>query len=126
MFEAVLEDWDSERVSPILDGIIRVRAVQDFTPSQAVSFIFSLKNVIREELELEIKKRSLSDDLLALEARIDRLALLAFDLFVNRREKLYKIRADEAKNQVSRLLIRAGLVSEVPQWKPLKEEGENN
>jgi hypothetical protein len=126
LFEAILEDWDSERVSPILDGIIRVRAVQDFTPSEAVSFIFLLKGIIREELEEEIRKGDLFDNLSALESKIDRLALLAFDIFVKRREKIYQIRAKEAKNQVSRLLVRAGLVSEVPPWDPFKEEGENN
>jgi hypothetical protein len=124
LFEAIVEDMDSEHVSPILDGIIRVRAVQDFAPSQAVSFIFLLKKVIRDELASEMRARDLFDDLTALEDRIDRFALLAFDLFLMRREKLYRIRANEAKNQVSRLLVRAGLVSEVPPWDPFKEEGE--
>jgi hypothetical protein len=40
------------------------------------------------------------------------------------REKLYDIRANEAKNQVSRLLQQAGMISEIPDKKPgVKKEG---
>ncbi|MDP6180163.1 MAG: RsbRD N-terminal domain-containing protein, partial [Desulfatiglandales bacterium] len=43
----------SESLSASLDKIFRIRAVQDFCPSQAVAFIFLLKKVIKEELESE-------------------------------------------------------------------------
>src|SRR3989338_4218249 len=56
IFEELLSGKDSDTISDFLDNIIRVRAVQDFTPSQAVAFIFQLKKVIREELEKEISE----------------------------------------------------------------------
>src|SRR4030042_2596299 len=43
IFDEILQGINSERVYPFLDNIIRVRAVQDFLPSQATSFIFLLK-----------------------------------------------------------------------------------
>ena len=49
-----------------------------------------------------------------MESRIDDLALLAFDVYMNCREKLYEIKANEAKNQVSRLLKKAGMIVELP------------
>ena len=56
------------------------------------------------------------------ETKIDELALLAFDIYMTHKKKLYEIRANQAKNQVSKLLKRAGLICEIPPWNPdLKE-----
>lgn len=110
IFRELLQGIDYERVSIFLDNIIRIRAVQDFTPSQATSFIFLLKKVIREELEKEIRKNGLSEELLKLEYRIDELALLAFDIFVQCREKIYELKAMELNNQTYSLLKRAKLI----------------
>jgi RsbT co-antagonist protein rsbRD N-terminal domain len=111
IFDELLGDLDYERVSPFLDEIIRVRAVQDFTPSQAVSFIFSLKRVIRDEL-LKRREGIPWDELPALESRIDRLALFSFDIFVACREKLYEIKANELRNMTFRLLQRVNVMDE--------------
>jgi hypothetical protein len=82
-----------------------------------MTFIFLLKRVLREELYQEIKESTAaSEELLALEARVDEMALRGFDLYMKCREKIYEIRAKEAKNQVSRLLQRAGLLCEIPSW----------
>jgi hypothetical protein len=48
------------------------------------------------------------------------MALLAFDVYMARREKLYEIRSNEAKNQVSNLLKKAGFICEIPPWDPEK------
>ena len=49
----LLKGLNPETVSPFLDYMIKIRAVQDFSPSQAVAFIFFLKKAIREELKKE-------------------------------------------------------------------------
>jgi len=118
LFKAILQGTESEKAAPILDGIIRIRSVQEFSPSQAVGFIFPLKKILRAELKTEIRENQLYDDLHELESRIDDLALIAFDIFIMCREKIYEIRAREAKNQVSRLLLKKGLIAEIPEWKP--------
>jgi hypothetical protein len=38
------------------------------------------------------------------------------------REKIYEVRAKEAKNQVSRLLQKAGLLCEIPSWDSEKKK----
>jgi hypothetical protein len=119
-------DIDRERVSPILDGIIRIRAIQDFSPSQAVSFIVQLKRIVRECLKEEMRQERISEGFLALESKIDDLSLIAFDIHSRCREKIYEIRANQAKNQVSNLLRRAGLTSELPQWEKVPEERNTN
>lgn len=115
----LLHGMDSEKVNSSLDKIIRIRAIQDFSPARAMTFIFLLKKILREELSQEIKENpGAFEELLGLEARVDEMALRGFDLYMSCREKVYEIRAKEAKNQVSRLLQRAGLLCEIPSWDP--------
>ncbi len=129
IFGELLQGIDYERVSIFLDNIIRIRAVQDFTPSQAVSFIFLLKKVIREELEKEIRKNGLSnglsEELLSLESRIDELALLAFDIFMKCREEIYELKAKELSNQTYSLLKRAKLIIDLEEQESCPK-GDNN
>ncbi|MFH1479818.1 MAG: RsbRD N-terminal domain-containing protein [Pseudomonadota bacterium] len=126
IYNHLLQGLDAQGIAPFLDNIIRVRAVQDFSPSQAVSFIFLLKKVIREKLATKIRENHLEEELTLFESRIDDLALLAFDIYMKYREKLYELRANDAQNQVSRLLKRAGLVCEIPPWEPVHKEGKTN
>ncbi len=113
IFNSLLGDVDSEKISRFLDDIIRVRAVQDFSASQAVSFIFELKRVIREELEKDKKTEVPYEELLELDRKIDALALSAFDIFMKCREKLYDIKANELRNMTFRLLQRVNKLDEV-------------
>ncbi len=109
LVQAFLAEMDRDQVLAGLDEILRIRAIQDFTPSQALAFIFLLKNVIREELAPELAGGQYSQDLQELEARIDGLALLGFDVYSQRRELLNQVRVDEIRNRVSGLLRRTGL-----------------
>jgi hypothetical protein len=118
LFEEVIRGINPERTSGALDEIIGIRAIQDFSPSGAISFIYLLKKIVREEALKEVLEYELEEQLLAFESRLDEMALLAFDLYMRRREKMYEIRANEAKNQVSALLRKKGLLSEAPSWNP--------
>jgi hypothetical protein len=100
-------------MSASLEAIIRIRAVQDFTPSQAVAFVIQLKQIVREELGV-----GSSADLQGLEDRIDEVLLLAFDIYSKCRQKLNDIRVREVKNQVGRLLEKANLIVEIPEQSP--------
>jgi hypothetical protein len=100
-------DLQSEEVCLLLDNIVRIRAVQEFSPAHAVGFIFLLKKVVRETLAPEIRQYGLVEDLLTFESRIDNLALLAFDIYMQCREKIFEIRATEIRNRTSRILERA-------------------
>ena len=116
IYQSLLDGLNSE-VSLSLDRIVRIRAVQDFSASQAINFIFLLKKAIREKLEKEIYKNGLFQDWLALEATIDRLALLSFDIYMQCREKIYEIRVNEIKRMTFSLLKRANLLYEIPDFK---------
>jgi hypothetical protein len=109
LVQAFLTEMDRDQVLASLDEILRIRAIQDFAPSQALAFIFLLKNVIREELAPELKGGQYSQELQELEARIDGLVLLGIDVYTQRREQLHQVRVNEIRNRVSGLLRRTGL-----------------
>jgi len=118
LFEELLNGVDPEKVSPFLDKVIRIRAVQDLTPTQAIAFVFVLKRLIREELGSDIQKHQLSGELLFIESRIDGLALLSFDIYMKCREQVYEIRATEWKNRLFRLLQKTNMIGEIPEEQP--------
>jgi hypothetical protein len=101
---------EHDQAAVFVDDIVRVRAVQDFRPSEAVAFIYLLKKVLREDLWTQIKTSDLFVELLALESKIDSLALLSLDVYAKCREKLYEMRIKEVKNVQKRLLERANLI----------------
>lgn len=109
LFNELIGDSPIFELSPMLDNIIRIRAVQDFTPSQAVFFIFGLKDILRRELKEELKN-GLSQEYMDFEKRIDNLALLSFDLFIQCREKIYELKAKEVKDMTFKLLERAKII----------------
>ena len=112
VFDALIEGGEPQKISPFLDNIIRIRAVQDFTASQAVSFIFSLKTTIRDSLGAEIAEQGLTEDLVLLESRIDDLALMTFDIYMKCREKIYDLKANEARKMTFRLIERMNRLDE--------------
>ena len=103
---------------PFLDEIIRVRAVQDFSPAQAVAFIYLLKLACRDVLWKEVSENGRFTELFELESRIDVLGLISLDIYCKCREKLFQLRIDQINTQYSRLLKRAGLVCDFSQESP--------
>lgn len=108
LVQALLTEMDRDKVLASLDEILRIRAIQDFAPSQALAFVFLLKDVIREEMAPELQEGQFSQELRELDARIDGVALLAFDVYTQRREQLHQVQVAEIRNRVSGLLRRTG------------------
>lgn len=115
VLDILLTGWDQDAVNSFLDPLIRIRAVQDFTPSQAVSFIFTLKAVVRDVLKKSIKDGLDVNEILRFESKIDELGLMAFNIYMTCREKIYQLQANEVKNKTFSAFERAGLVSEIPE-----------
>lgn len=101
------EDKEFENICMVLDNIVRIRAVQEFSASHSIGFVFFLKKAVRQTLNKKIRQRQLYEELLTFESRIDNLALLAFDNYSQCREQLHQIRASEIRNRSSRILERA-------------------
>ena len=119
IYDEFLGNMDCEKLSSHLDRIIRIRAVQDFSPAQAISFIFLLKQVVRDELQSDIHENLITtSELVAFDTKVDELALLAFNIYMQCRERLFEVRLNEFKNRTHRLLQRANLLAEIPEWEP--------
>ena len=126
ILEALIEGKELTESSSFLDDIIRVRAVQDFTPSKAMNFIFLLKRVLREEAEEEIRQNQIYGELLRFESKIDDLALFAFDIYAKCREQLNQLKIDELKRMTFTLLKKANLMYEIPIEEFERKDQENN
>jgi hypothetical protein len=95
LYAILLEERDLGEAARPLEDIIKIRAVQDFTPSQAVGFVYLFKRIARAELVKEKNRDEIGAGLAVLEARIDMVALMAFDFYMDCRERLHQIRVNE-------------------------------
>lgn len=100
IFEAIIHGNHNLEIKILLNDIIKVRAVQNFSPSMAAGFIFSLRDIIRNELQTEIKDEKLFNEFWEIEIKIEKAALIAFDLFMEAREKIFELRINEIKNGI--------------------------
>ncbi len=119
--DAILDELMKDTIDPDLvlkavDPVVRVRAVQHFTPSQATSFVLQLKGIVRVLFKKEIETGDITlSDLFAFENRVDNVCLIAFDGFMACREQIYKFRADYVKSRTVNLLEKADILCEVPE-----------
>jgi hypothetical protein len=95
-----------DTLAPALEAIVKIRAVQDFSASQAVAFVLQLKQAVREALADELAAKRLPEGLLALESRIDSIAARAFDIYMQARERISELRANELRRRTELLLAR--------------------
>ena len=112
LFDGLLKGMMPSETSRFLDAIVRIRAVQDFAPSEAVRFIFQLKGVVRSKLGEKRQEPAVAAELVSFESAVDDLALFAFDLYMQCRETIYDIKAKEARSMTFRLLQKAKLITE--------------
>lgn len=104
IYDEIRSTMDADQLSDALDGIIRIRSVQDFTASEAVSFIFDLKPLIHRAIVAAAGDADTRSEMIAFDAKVDRVALLAFEKYMTCRDTLHEIRTKEIKNRVARLL----------------------
>ncbi|WP_457573153.1 RsbRD N-terminal domain-containing protein [Desulfolithobacter sp.] len=98
LFELLTAGASQDEYASSLDQVIRIRAVQEFTPAQAVAPILELKWVVRQILAGDKKTRPLLADLDSFDCDVDRAALAAFDIYTDCRERLYQQRIRELKS----------------------------
>ena len=108
LYDGVLLGEQVDAVPEALEGLVRLRAVQDLSAAQAVSFVFLLKRAVRTTLEGAVSEPGNWEALGALETRIDELAAAAFDVYVEQRERIYRIRTGELKRRIASLIKRFG------------------
>ncbi|MDY6831921.1 MAG: RsbRD N-terminal domain-containing protein [Thermodesulfobacteriota bacterium] len=105
--DGLLGGVGSESLSRYMDPLMRVRAVQGFSPSASLAFVFSLKSILRDLLHIQGPE---ADQMALMDKRIDGLALICFDKFMECREKIYELKACEVRNRTFKAFERAGLI----------------
>jgi hypothetical protein len=110
LFDQLLQEkTDPQFLIDQVDPILRIRAIQNFSASEAVGFILDLKPIVRHVIR-EQKFSLTLNDYVAFEMRVDQLVLYAFDKFMSCKEKIYDLKANEVRNQSFEALERANLL----------------
>jgi len=88
---------------------VKIRALQDFSPSQAVSFMWLMKEAALDELPLRSLTREMYTSLQTMELLVDRLAGMAFDIYSACKDTVSSLRIKElrAENSVLNRIIGA-------------------
>ena len=98
IYDAVTgRDVDLDKVHAAVAELIRIRAVQDLKPEQAVGVLYLYKPVLRELL--------LADMLTAgdVQGCLDTLCLMAFNLYLADREQVYAERVAQQRREASQI-----------------------
>ena len=113
IFDILVSEGPADKLNSCLDNIIRIRAIQEFRPSEAINFIFLLKQIIRNALIHDIREGGFFEELMAIESRLDGYANISFDIYMKCREKLYDLKANEMRNWTYRVVKKSKMYSEV-------------
>ncbi len=98
------EDVD---ILPTLEQLMKLRAVQkEHTPAESLKFMFEVKKIFRNECRKEWSAE-LEQQWPDFEARVDRLALQGFDLYMASRERLFNVRLRELQSGRSEIIDKA-------------------
>jgi len=106
LLDLLIDGGEAESLASSIDRFIQIKSVQESKASEALSFVFGLKTVIRTHAAGDVESRGELD---ILEARIDRLALAVFDVYQGYREKILEIKANEIRNRSKILLERMNM-----------------
>ena len=98
IFQLIATEADQQDFADPLDQVVRIRAVQEFTPAQAVEPLFELKWVVKQVFSADENCRSLLSELAPFDRDVDRVVLMAFDMYMNCRDRLYQARIRELKS----------------------------
>ncbi len=110
ILDGVLAGAAANDLAEGLDKVARIRAIQDFSPSEAIGFLLDLKAIFREHAG----KDGASDEFAALDTAVDRMTLSGFDQYMVCREKLSEIRINEIRNQSHLALRQFGILGREP------------
>jgi hypothetical protein len=101
----ILGDFDQETLEKALDPVIRIRAVQSFSASEAVSFVFALKKIGEDILDDRLIRE--------FDKLVDQIALASFNKLMKCKEEIFLLKATESKRRIHSAFERAGLVAEL-------------
>lgn len=119
LFEVIRADtFDRDAAHAALEPMIRVRAIQEFTPSEALGFITAIKTIMENDSEAAARSGAGAEKLQRMAENADKALLTAFDIYMECKKHVYGLRARQARDSVRQLLIKKELISELPDIDP--------
>lgn len=117
LLDALLGDDDLEAAIAPLQDIVRIRAVQEFTPTEALGFVFLLKDAVAASVGKGIEESPDAEAFRRFCDRVDALALAGFDFYAECRQRVYELRLTELRNQV--VDVRETVLAKQGKWDKL-------
>lgn len=99
LLRGLLEDRDPEESRPAIEAIVRLRAVQNMTVRQALGFIFLVRPILRARMP--------GYETAGIDAKVDLLAMTAFEEYVRCREQLAELRVNETRRAMALTIARS-------------------
>ena len=106
ILDAVIRCDVNKAAEKSLDDIIRIRAVQEIEPADALNFINFLRAIIISEISSYINTNSGLNEFLLLEKTFESMTNYAFNSYVKFREKIYEIKANERLKTFEKMIER--------------------
>ena len=102
LWEQLQGDMDADAIDSALDNILRIRAVQDMSASEAAGFVTPLRSILPQV--------SATFDLDLMNNRIDQLAQAARERYMQCRDRIRAVRLHETArlSRTHRLIRKAG------------------
>jgi hypothetical protein len=104
LYNELIGDMNAEIIGRSLSNIIRIRAVQDFSPSRAVGIVGMLRTLIRQQVAEKTMDDSLFKELSEYEERLAVMQNAAFDIYSECRDRLANARVNETKRRHTKLV----------------------
>lgn len=101
IYDSIIGELDEKQTEKSLDSMMRIRAVQDASPSASVMFLSNFKDLVRKEfkdlekLKLKSGETVTMTELISFETRIDTLIHKTFDIYMGCREHLFRLKLDQ-------------------------------
>lgn len=114
LFDQLLQTPEPEKFAELIDPVIRIRAAQDLSPSRSVGFVFGLKKIVRRVLGKQCDTAEMQPDMQQFDEAVDQMGLVAFNVFVSCREKIYQLKLSNERDRIYSAFHRAGLIEEEP------------
>ncbi len=121
LYDVLCDESDQEIETPALVEMLKVRALQPITATEAMSFLFEIKMLVAKRCEKQGMDK-LYKEFLAFCARVDATALAMFDIFTNCKHRVFMVRINELKTGRSIIVDNAKCSSQIVRENMEKEE----
>jgi len=117
VFDELMLPEATDDLAPVLDTIVRIRAVQDYAPSEAVAILLFVKHVVRERFKDEIAAGQIPvSELHEFDNKVDSMMLIAFDIYTKCRNTVMENRLEDFKRNFTGMLRKHKIIVDYPKF----------